>query len=135
MLWTNWQRFAEMTSNPAPSRKGVYQIRATAENGTPKTIRRACEDDSDGILYIGEGNLCGRIGYLLEIVREDCEPKGHRKSFTPSFARYGLKRICDRRLLEVRWMECENCKAEEKQLLEAYKVRTGDIPPANLRLC
>ncbi len=46
---------------------------------------------------------------------------------------YGLERIGDREGLEIQWRECEDCEDEERRLMDEYKLRTGDIPPGNLR--
>jgi hypothetical protein len=133
MPWTDWQLISEMKQNLAPNCKGVYEVAAINQDGTHKSIRRACADDPDGLMYIGAGNLCGRVGLLMELARDDCEPKGHHKEFTQTFARYSLGRICGRRLLALRWLECEGHFDEEKKLLKEYKNRTGDIPPGNLK--
>jgi hypothetical protein len=47
---------------------------------------------------------------------------------------FDLKRICNRKFLEVRWMECDEFALEERKLLNEYKRRTGDIPPGNRKL-
>jgi hypothetical protein len=132
MPWSNWHRFSQLTKNPAESCKvGVYQVRATSADGQPVSIRRACADDSDGILYIGCGYLPSRIGLLLRIFEPN--PKFHH-NFIWVFETFSLERICDRRFLEFRWIECDEYALEERRLLDEYKKRTGDIPPGNRKL-
>jgi hypothetical protein len=132
MTWSAWHRFSEMTRNPTEAlRIGVYQVRATSQDGEPVTIPRACEFDSEGILYIGCGFLPDRVGRLMRIFEED--PKLHHH-FIPVFFHYGLERICKRQFLVVRWAECENPAFGEARLIDDYRKRTGDIPPGNRKL-
>jgi hypothetical protein len=132
MAWSPWTRIFGLNSNPAANRKmGVYQVRTTSDNGTPKSIQRACGMDTEGVLYIGQGFLEDRVGRLLRIC--ETNPKRHH-NFIGVFLDYDLERIGDRKSLEIQWLECENSIAEEGRLIEAYKKRTGDIPPGNRKL-
>lgn len=131
MSWSEWHRFSELKANPADNCKvGVYQVRITTGDRRPVSVPRACCPDAEGILYIGCGYLPDRVGRLLRIFERD--PK-HHHNFIWVYLTYGLERIGDRKLLEVRWMECEEFKYEEQRLMEEYKLRTGDIPPGNLK--
>jgi hypothetical protein len=85
---------------------------------------------SEGILYIGEGSVVGRVGNLQYIFSEGAKYTHH---FIETFDKYELSRICDRDFLQIRWIECEDCKSEERRLIEDYKRRFGDIPPGNLK--
>ena len=58
----------------------------------------------------------------------------NQDQFIETFEYYGLNRIADRELTEVRWAEAENCKQAEKDLIDAYKRQFGDLPPGNLKL-
>src|SRR5262249_365574 len=110
---------------------GVYRVRATLPDGMPKPIARACGVDPDGILYIGEGCIEGRVGYVENIYLP--AGKSHHP-FSGTFRHYHLERICPHERLEVQWHECDNCKAMEKRLIEEYKQTFGDIPPGNRKM-
>jgi hypothetical protein len=131
--WSPWYRFSELENHPVPVewKLGVYEIRATTEDHQPITIRRACADDADGLLYIGCGKLAYRVGYLLRI--SEPNPKHHHQ-FITVYLTYGLDRICPARFLEIRFRACDDFQVEERKLLYEYKARTGDIPPGNRRL-
>ena len=131
MAWSNWQRF--LGTNPADKCNGggVYKIRATSDDGQPKEIPRACADDPEGILYIGQGALRTRIGHLAWLSEDP--PKAYH-GFVGTFLNYKLDRICSHACLEVSWLECDDPVAVESRLLEEYKMRTGDLPPGNLKV-
>lgn len=132
MSWSEWYRFRETNGNPAEQCEfGVYQVRVTTGDGKPVLIRRACEDDPEGILYIGSGSLPDRVNLYLTAFREN--PK-RRLQFHWVYRMFHLERIGKPEFLQIRWMECGNCEKEERRLLAEYKKRTGDIPPGNLRL-
>ena len=131
-LWGSWVRLRDLAVNPcADCGKGVYQIRATLKNGWSVPIHRACGVDYEGILYIGEGNLCERVGYVTNAWKGDA--KAHHQ-FTSTFTTYKrLDRIVDREFLEVRWYEIDDCKQEEARLIDEYVHKFGDLPPGNNR--
>lgn len=130
--WSEWHRFSTLEDHPARDAKhGVYQIRASDGEGRPKSIPRACATGDEGILYIGQGAIVGRLGRLLRSA-EEC-PKPHHQ-FIGVVLNYGLNRNYDPVGFEVRWAECDDCRAVETKLLNDYKRRTGDIPPGNLSL-
>lgn len=132
MIWSAWHRISELKVHPAAScGVGVYQVRAANENHTPIPIQRACGIDTEGILYIGCGSLLHRIGRLLKI--SEANPKSHH-NFIWVYQTFHLERICNRRFLDIRWMECADYGNEERRLLDEYKRRTGDIPPGNRKL-
>lgn len=132
MDWSDWQRFSGVSVNPAQGcGVGVYQVRATLKSGRPVHIHRACGVDDQGILYIGQGDLETRVGYLLNVHKDN--PKCHH-DFTSKFVKYGFDRICDREFLEFRWGQCDKPTIEERHLIEEYKKRFGDLPPGNLTL-
>jgi hypothetical protein len=134
LSWREWKRFETFKDLPNPATGlgcGVYQIRAAFENGQPVTIHRAIGSDPDGILYIGEGNLEGRVGLLLNIYRDDAKPHHH---FIDTFRHYGFDRIADRQHLQIRWAECDQCARIENELIEVYRKKYGDNPPGNIRL-
>ena len=131
LAWQAWLRFAEMKDNPCEHcGDGVYQVRATLKNRNPILIHRACGVDTEGILYIGRGNLCSRVGLLMNICAED--PK-HHHHFTGNFVDYlRLDRIADREFLEIRWVETDQPKQIEADLVDDYVKKFGDLPPGNL---
>lgn len=137
MAWSEWHNFADCGKkhrNPAQDFPfpGVYCIRATVGPNQPKSIPRAIDPDRDGILYFGETqNLMNRIG-TLETIYDEKTRSGH--DFADTYLVYELSRLCDRNLLEISWMECDDPEAEELKLLRAYKKRFGDIPPGNVRI-
>lgn len=129
--WAPWVRFSEMDRNPCENcGKGVYQVRVMLRGtGKPAPIHRACSVDNDGILYIGEGGLAGRVGFLMNLLQEDAKDP---RWFRPTFTDYKvLNRIADREMLEVRWAETDDCKQEEKRLIDEYAAKFGEIPPGN----
>lgn len=129
--WSKWLSLSTLDANPAKNCKsGVYELRI-CKGRNPISIPRACCNDAKGILYIGCGNLSDRVWLYVRVFN------GKRKSKTQFhwvYEGYCLERIGDREGLQIRWMECDNCEAEELRLLKKYKKRTGDIPPGNLRL-
>lgn len=137
MDWIEWFNFAEcgkQQRNPAQDCPfpGVYCIRATVGRNQPKPIPRAIKPDNAGILYYGEtGNLKQRIG-SLETVYDHKSRSGH--DFADTYLVYELSRICDRSLLEISWIGCDNHGEEAARLLREYKKTFGDIPPGNVRM-
>ena len=132
--WFNFAECGKVQRNPAEDFPfpGVYCIRATIGRNHPKPIPRAIRTDESGILYFGEtGNLKQRIG-SLENVYDEQGRSGH--DFADTFLVYELSRICDRKLLEISWVPCDDQAAVEQQLLREYKKTFGDIPPGNVRL-
>jgi len=132
MTWSEWHRFSDLKENPAENcGKGVYRVRATLGKDRAVPIHRVCGVDADGILYIGQGNLCDRIGLLMNIWQDD--PKRHHH-FTSTYIDYcDLDRIADRKLLEVQWNECDDPEAEERRLIDEYVREFGELPPGNLK--
>ena len=132
IIWTNWQRFCDWDDvSHVPKELGVYQVRACSANGVPLPIDRCCGVDEGGLLYIGEGNLHVRLGSLQYLRYQDGKPHHH---FIATFVNYGLDRIADRKLTEVRWAKITNCKQAEKNMIADYKREFGDLPPGNLKL-
>lgn len=135
--WSEWENFAECGKqhrNPAQECPfpGVYCIRATVARNQPKPIPRAIETDPNGILYFGEtGNLLQRIG-SLETIYDENTRSGH--DFADTYLVYELSRLCNRNLLEISWMECNDYKSQEIKLLREYKKQFGDIPPGNVHI-
>lgn len=131
MSWSEWHRFSKTKGNPAEQCKfGVYRVRITTKDRKPVSIPRACGPDHEGILYIGCGDLRARVGRLLRVFKANPD---YRRQFHWVYVKYGLERLGHRDGLEVQWQECEDCRCEEQRLMEEYKLRTGDIPPGNLR--
>lgn len=131
-IWTNWQRFSKWKNvSHVPKKLGVYQVRACSADGVPVPIDRCCGVDEDGLLYVGEGNVHVRLGLLQYLGLSDGK---HHHHFIATFENYGLGRIADRELTEVRWAVITNCKQAEKKLIEDYKQKFGDLPPGNLKL-
>lgn len=130
---SSWPTFwVPITSAENPASEaghGVYRVRATTAQGIGKRVRRACEDDDEGVVYIGQGALRDRIGALL-----DRDGHAGTHSFLETFRDYELDRICPRTSLEIQWYECDNPEAKEQGLLEKYKREFGDLPPGNLKL-
>lgn len=130
--WDEWQPFSKWVDNShVPKSLGVYQVRACDEKGVPIAISRSCGVDADGLLYVGEGQLNGRLGLLQYLGQPNS--KFHHQ-FIETFEYYSLNRIGNRELTEVRWAEVENCKQVEKELIDAYFKKFGDMPPGNLKL-
>lgn len=137
MQWSDWHSFSgcgELGKNPAQGiiKMGVYRVRATLPDGKgAKTIRRACGDDTEGILYIGQGCIEARVGSMENIYLP--EGKNHH-NFSEVFRKYDLERICPHSQLEVQWQECDDCVTMERKLIEEYKMKFGDIPPGNRKM-
>ncbi len=132
MTWSEWFPL-DAPKNPAPAQgHGVYRVRIVDDAGLPVPIRHPFDVDVDGIVYIGEGYLSGRIGFLPDITRQGDPKEFHQ--FSTTWRVYNLGRIGDRRKLQVQFRLCDNCKLEEKTELADYKARFGSIPIGNLKL-
>lgn len=132
--WSEWFSLdIKSPRNPAQNLgTGVYRIRLTDSTGTPVTIPRALGVDADGIIYIGAGNLCDRIGILMDITRD--EPPKEFHNLATTWRRFDLSRLGDRRRLQVQFRICKNEFLEEQQELVDYKTRFGDMPVGNVKL-
>jgi hypothetical protein len=133
-MWSEWHSLDfRAPRNPAQDQSdGVYRVRATDAGGAPILISRALAVDPEGIVYIGAGNLCGRIGILLDITRE--EPPKEFHTLATTWRRFDLNRVGERRRLQVQFRACENQFLEEQIELTDYKTRFGDLPVGNLKL-
>ena len=130
--WNEWKPFREWKNvSHVPLTRGVYQVRACDEKGVPVQICRSCGEDTDGLLYIGEGQLQNRLGRLQYLGLVDGKAHHH---FIATFGYYGLDRICKREDTEIRWAVVDNCKEAERDLIDAYCKKFGDMPPGNLKL-
>ncbi len=132
--WCEWHPLdIKSPRNPAQDLgSGVYRIRLTDAAGNPVAIPRALAVDPDGIVYIGAGNLCDRIGILMDITRNESPKEFHNLAAT--WRRFDLNRLGDRRRLQVQFRACENEFLEEQQELVDYKTRFGDLPAGNVKL-
>ena len=119
MCWTGYYDIdiAMDNNGPLAGRKGVYKIRAIDKEGKPLQIGRLFGIDKRGILYIGKTKRQGIAARIRLNVNNELGIAGIRDRLPKLQAR-------------ARFLEDGQDEAE-RELLDTYKQRHGELPPIN----
>lgn len=110
--------------------KEIFPIKPTCVyslNVVKKSTTRIFENDKNGILYIGQGDTTSRTGKLINSIngKEDSHKAGIR------FIKLNFKSRFPYNKLELRISFPDDPELTEKQLLEEYEAKFGELPPLN----
>ena len=126
--WTAWVPLIGLDLGTVPNGPGAYVI------ATDRPINRAVGIDPDGILDVGES---GRLSDRLWGFRQCVTVRGAEwHSAGWRFAFFRFDRHFPVNTLRVRWAAAESKAAAyraEGQLLRAYLMRHGELPPLNYK--
>jgi hypothetical protein len=132
LLWSAWNDIVQATSY---SGHAVYQLRYVDASGSARSIARFLVPDPTGVLYIGErANMeQARIDILTGI---DCWDKHMAGIMIHILKRYseGFRAQHSESRLQYRFEQhdsAESRKQREEQLIKAYVLRFGEVPPLN----
>ena len=111
------------------SEPGVYEIAALDKAGKSKAIPRAGGVDERGVLYIGRSlKLRNRLDLFRRGLFEGL--KGHIAGRTYK-KRPRIQAIAPKRNLGFRFEHCDDLEEREKQRLDRYIQKFGEVPPLN----
>jgi hypothetical protein len=130
-----WLKFQDEGSPPKRDlRSGIYRLIGLDGSGNVATIRRVCGDDCTGTLYIGmggdkrgdrDGTLRDRVGNLVAHHCPEYKIRPH-KDLSPLLAKaFPVDRLA------MTWLFSDNPRSREKQTLQAYYDKFGELPPQN----
>ena len=137
MIYNLTDTLKEVIPNNIHLKSGCYAL-ILFQNGEPKSISRLCNNDENGILYIGKADrLLKRVTSLQQSVKFNSdksqkEPieKGHN-SLSRKFFR--IRNKIDIKNLKIKiWDNQEDLPEKlESYLLELYVESYGELPPLN----
>ncbi len=134
----NWSEWKDIEKKSDYKECGIYKIRLSDLNKKPIEIHRFLNNDREGILLIGRTtNIDRRIGYfygamkgkryahlegkrLHRIIIDTCFPK----KFKVCKIQYSFKQLQTEDMTKI----------EEKQLMNLYFCKYGEVPPLNNNL-
>lgn len=114
-----------------PSKPGVYKIYSLDKNNSPKALPRVLGIDKSGILYIGKSeNLKDRLRMLWRVLNPIMVAKAHTFGVNYNSLKL-IQKSFPLQTLAVEFEERQNPKVYEKELLEKYRQKYGEVPPLN----
>lgn len=135
MSWSEWKNIEQKAGYKGC---GVYKIRLADSNKKPIEIHRFLGHDKEGILQIGRStNIEKRISYFHGAIKGKsyAHAEGERlhriikdTCFHERFKVYRIQYSFKELLTE------DETKVEEKQQLNLYFIKYGEIPPLNNNL-
>ena len=111
------------------NKSGVYQIRCY-NKGKPLVIRRLCNKDKLGILYIGSRiHINRRLKEFIKGINN--ESREHPSGYRYYILELDKKRFLEKDNLMFSLQYCDDYKEEEARLLMGYTDYFGELPPLN----
>lgn len=124
--WCDWIKLPDVDWNEIPTGPGTYMIAAR------HTLRRAVEDDPEGILDIGMSkSLRNRLNQFCRCAG-DRDRTGHMAGWR--YARYNMNQHFPLDTLYICWRiaaTTEEAAREEGRLIEEYVKQHMESPPLN----
>jgi hypothetical protein len=115
------------------TQKGVYILFALSSDSKPIPINRVLDVDEEGILYIGQTSkqdFKKRVEMLRRVLSPLKKSTGH--SGAKNYKH--IKKLQDRfpvEMLHIKIEKAEEPKNRERQLIEDYRQKFGEVPPLN----
>ena len=135
-MWTNWYDITKENIDQNDESAGAYYIRAVSLRNKPIPVRRIIGCDPKGTLYIGmtgrrkNAGLLNRLwGFCSAIIGDDLTAH-------VAGARYyrHLKKRLPKHKLQYSYRQSKTdtaAKKLEKECLDEYERRYGELPPLN----
>jgi hypothetical protein len=116
-----------------PYSRGVYRIWAKSENGKPISIHRFCGIDNNGLLYIGrtiDQTLSKRV-YQFS-ASSNISKNTHNHSGAGKYKNSEIiRKTLGEHKLWFDFIETDDPKTKENELLTEYSLLYGEKPPLN----
>ncbi|MGN6438895.1 MAG: hypothetical protein ACTHMM_20295 [Agriterribacter sp.] len=116
-----------------PDGIGIYRVFALNEDLTPKHINRFCGIDTTGTLYIGRTTAQGlkkRIYQALAVINPLGKSTGHSGALKYKMNKIIAEFLNDHKLY-FDYEVCAHPAGKERELLNEYASKFGELPPLN----
>lgn len=131
MGWTDWhpadEQLAATLDREHGSREALYMVATDDEDGKPIPVPRVLGIDSEGVLYLGRGQLADRVADARSAAKAGSGAHEKVRKAHGMAARLSGQP----RPLLFAWIVVEKADAAELRWLEGYEQKFGELPPCN----
>lgn len=117
--------------NQVPDNPGIYRIYSIDRNENPHPLPRVLGTDLDGVLYIGNSeNLKERVRMLWRVLQPNLRATAHTFGMNYKSLEV-IRNAFPLETLAIEYEVNENPKQYEKEQIEIYRQKFGEVPPLN----